>query len=79
MLVQPTIKAQGKTLSKAKVDLSKPPTGRMDAAYTYVVLSRLKCLTDLLILRPFPISVLQQKHCPDYWLEINRLCGLGSN
>ena len=72
-------KAQGKTLTKAIVDLSKPPTGRMDAAYAYVVLSRLKCLTDLLILRPFPISVLQQKHCPDYWLEINRLCGLGSN
>ena len=72
-------KAQGKTLSKVIIDLSIPPTGRLDNAYAYVVLSRLKCLKDFLILRKFPISVLQQKHCPDYWLELNRLYGLGSN
>ena len=44
-------KAQGKTLSKAIIDLSIPPTGRLDSAYAYVVLSRLKCLKDLLILK----------------------------
>jgi hypothetical protein len=66
-------KAQGKTLSKAIIDLSIPTTGRLDSAYAYVVLSRLKCLKDFLILRHFPISVLHQKHCPDYWLELNRL------
>ena len=55
------------------------PTGRLDSAYAYFVLSRLKCLKDFLILKKFPISVLQQKHCPDYWLDLNRLYGLGSN
>ncbi len=54
-------KAQGKTLPAIITDLI-PPAGfkKMDASFSYVPLSRMRRLTDLVIMRPFPISVIQR-------------------
>ena len=59
-------KAQGKTLSAMITDLV-PPKGfqNIDASFAYVPLSRVKRLDDLVILRPFPISVLQKERPKD--------------
>ncbi len=55
-------KAQSKTLSKAIIDLSIPPTGRLESAYAYVVLSRLKCLNSLTL---SPHLELNSRYLPD--------------
>jgi hypothetical protein len=72
-------KAQGKTMSKVIIDLSQPPTGKIDSNYAYVALSRAKSIADILILRPFSILMLKKKHCEDYWLEHNRLFELSKS
>ena len=72
-------KAQGKTLNKAIIDLGQPPSGKLDASYAYVSLSRAKSLQDIVILRPFSINILNKKHSDDYWLELNRLFKLENN
>ena len=58
---QTVFKAQGKTIPRIIVDLSLPPLGSLPTHYAYVALSRAQCLNNVLILRPFPIEVLQHK------------------
>ncbi|CAF1460739.1 unnamed protein product, partial [Adineta steineri] len=55
-----THKSQGQTLSKAVIDL-KLPNETEDIAAVYVPLSRLKCLIDVAIFRPFDYNVLRIK------------------
>ena len=53
-------KSQGQKLSKAIIDLV--PTGKPKGIeFAYVPLSRIRRLTDLTILRPFPPSVIKRK------------------
>ena len=66
-------KAQGKTLNKVIIDLTKPPSGKLDFAYAYVALSRAKSLNDIFILRDFDIKMLSPNIPVDYFLEIDRL------
>jgi hypothetical protein len=68
--------AQGGTFPKALVDLTLPigkGTGRNLEADPYVLLSRLKNLKGLGILRTFPKSVLIPKHHPELIKELQRL------
>ena len=41
--------------------MSKPPPGNIDQEYAYVSLSRATSLKNVIILRPFDISMLQKK------------------
>ena len=66
-------KAQGKTLNKLIIDLTKPATGKLDFDYAYVALSRAKSLNDILILREFDNKILSPKIPVDYFLEMERL------
>jgi hypothetical protein len=66
-------KAQGKTLSKVIVDLVKPEYGPLTKSYAYIALSRCQRLEDLLILRDFDISILQQPISLDLTNEMERL------
>ncbi len=50
-------KSQSKTLDAAIVDLNLPRNA--DASFAYVPLSRVRKLDDIVILRPFPISILK--------------------
>jgi hypothetical protein len=50
-------KVQGMTLPAVVVDLAKP-RGRLDPAYAYVALSRVRRLRDVAILRPFAPAAL---------------------
>ena len=56
-------KSQGKTLTKAIVDLVPQPgkKGEMEINFAYVPLSRVRRLQDLTILRPFDPSILRAK------------------
>lgn len=57
-----TYKAQGQTLKKVIVDLVFPPfIKRKEEAKSYVPLSRIKCLNDLLILRDFNFNSINIK------------------
>ena len=53
-------KSQGQTLTKAIVDLVKPPENKnpIGINFSYVPLSRVRTLRDLTILRPFDTSIL---------------------
>jgi hypothetical protein len=65
-------KAQGTTLDNLIVDLARPQ-GKIDYAYTYVALSRVRTLDNLFILRPFDTSMLTQKIPDDLQVELTRL------
>ena len=67
-----THKSQGQILPKIVIDLNMPP-GMVEVASAYVPLSRVRRLTDLVILQDFDISALQVK--PSKWqtAELNRL------
>ena len=54
-------KSQGKTLSKALIDLVIPDNkkGGVEISFSYVPLSRVRALKDLTILRPFDSSILR--------------------
>ncbi len=52
-------KSQGKTLDAVVVDLQPASNRPLDPSFSYVPLSRVRSLQDLVILREFPISVLQ--------------------
>ena len=52
-------KCQGKTFSHAIVDLTEPDKGSMESNSSYVIVSRLKSLQGLLILRPFLRNVFE--------------------
>ena len=67
-----THKSQGQTLGKVVIDL-KLPNETDDIAAVYVPLSRVKRLTDLLILRHFEDKVLLIKPAPSQLAEIKRL------
>ncbi|CAF1289252.1 unnamed protein product [Adineta steineri] len=67
-----THKSQGQTLGKVIIDLVVPP-GPVEIASTYVPLSRVKRLEDLLILRPFKIETLQVQPTAAQLEELNRL------
>ncbi|CAF1467844.1 unnamed protein product [Adineta steineri] len=67
-----THKSQGQTLSKAVIDL-KLPNETEDIAAVYVLLSRLKQLIDVAILRPFDYEVLRIKPSKSQVAEIERL------
>ncbi len=67
-----THKSQGQTLGKVIIDLVVPP-GPVEIASTYVPLSRVKRLEDLLILRPFKFETLQVKPTAAQLEELNRL------
>ncbi len=57
-------KAQGKTLPAIVTDLV-PLKKNVDCSFAYVPLSRIRHLEDLVIIRPFPISVIQSKRPKD--------------
>lgn len=67
-----THKSQGQTLPKIVIDLNMPP-GTVEVASAYVPLSRVKQLTDLVILQDFSINALQMKPSKGQITEINRL------
>ena len=67
-----THKGQGQTLGKVVVDL-KLPSETDDIAAVYVPLSRVKRLTDLVILRHFEYKALLIKPTPSQLAEIERL------
>ncbi len=67
-----THKSQGQTLTKVVIDL-KLPTDNDDIAAVYVPLSRVKRLTDLIILRNFDYKVLQIKPSKSQVAEMERL------
>ena len=58
------------------IDLSNPPIGKIDSAYTYVSLSRVKKLTDVLILRSFNKKILEPKISEDLLIENKRISNL---
>lgn len=67
-----THKSQGQTLNKVVIDL-KLPNETDDIAAVYVPLSRVKRLTDLVILRYFDYKVLLIKPSKSQLAEIERL------
>jgi ATP-dependent exoDNAse (exonuclease V) alpha subunit len=67
-----THKSQGQTLNKVVIDL-KLPNETDDIAAVYVPLSRVKRLTDLIILRHFDYKVLLIKPSKSQLVEIERL------
>lgn len=67
-----THKSQGQTLPKIVIDLNMPP-GMVEVASAYVPLSRVKQLTDLVILQEFSIKALQVKPSRGQTTELNRL------
>ncbi|CAF4585414.1 unnamed protein product, partial [Rotaria socialis] len=67
-----THKSQGQTLNKVVVDL-KLPNETDDIAAAYVPLSRVKLLTDVVILRYFDYKVLLIKPSKSQLTEIGRL------
>ena len=67
-----THKSQGQTLNKVVVDL-KLPNETDDIAAVYVSLSRVKRLTDLIILRPFDYKALLIKPNKFQLAEMERL------
>ena len=67
-----THKSQGQTLNKVVIDL-KLPSETDDIASVYVPLSRVKRLTDLIILRPFDYKILLIKPSKSQLAEIERL------
>ena len=60
-----THKCQGKTLESGVIDIVPPPYAKPDLAQTYAPISRFASLEAMAILRPFPRSILNQKHHPD--------------
>jgi hypothetical protein len=56
--------------------LLKPPTGKIDQEYAYVALSRATSLKNVIILRPFDVSMLKRKLCNFKIREENRLFSL---
>ena len=66
-------KIQGKTVDNLIVDLKKPNNRSLDFAYTYVALSRVRCLNDLMILRPFEKDILKVNIPEDLKDEMIRL------
>ena len=67
-----THKSQGQTLKNVVIDL-KLPTENDDLASIYVPLSRVKRLTDLIILRQFEYKVLLMKPSKSQTAEMERL------
>lgn len=67
-----THKSQGQTLNKVVIDL-KLPHETDDIAAVYVPLSRVKRLTDLVILRPFDYKILLIKPSKSQVTEMERL------
>ena len=67
-----THKSQGQTLNNVVIDL-KLPSETDDIAAVYVPLSRVKRLTDLIILRNFDYKVLLIKPSKSQLAEIERL------
>ncbi|CAF5215865.1 unnamed protein product, partial [Rotaria magnacalcarata] len=67
-----THKSQGQTLGKIIIDLVMPP-GPIEVASVYVLLSRVKRLDDLLIIRPFEFAALQVKPSTAQREELKRL------
>ena len=73
-----THKSQDQTLHKIIIDLVMPP-GPIEVASTYVPLSRVKRLDDLVILRPFEFASLQVKPSAAQLEELNRLNKIAKN
>ena len=67
--------AQGATFDRAILDLTSPPKGcgKSNPADTYVLMSRMKTMKGLLILRPFGINVLQRPINVEMDNELTRL------
>ncbi len=59
-------KSQGKTLSSAIIDLVPPKRYHVDTSFSYVPLSRVRRLDDVVILRDFPQWVLNKKKSHDH-------------
>jgi hypothetical protein len=68
-----THKCQGKTLPCGVIDLVPPPYSKPDLADVYVPISRFTSRNTMIILRPFPRSVLNHKPHPDMIHELKRL------
>ncbi len=69
-------KAQGKTPGTIIADLQPTTSLPIDTRFAYVALSRVKSLEDLVLLRPFPISVLQATRPKDLIAQEKRLKNL---
>ena len=69
-------KCQGQTMSSAIADLLPADTRDITSAWAYVILSRVRSLLDLVILRDFPIWVLQLGQSPEIEQELKRLTAL---
>ena len=70
-------KVQGKTYGDGLVvDLTKPPTGRLNTQSPYVLLSRVKRFNDIAILRSFDRAVLNSPQDPDLLALEDRLVAL---
>ena len=65
-------KAQGKTLESTITDLVPSQRVPMNISFAYVPLSRVRRLSDILILRDFPPHVLQQKKTKDHIAQDKR-------
>ena len=68
--------AQGQTFDRAVLDITRPTgrgVGMSSSADLYVLLSRIKTTSGVLILRPFQESILTQKPNEHMMLEMERL------
>ena len=74
--------AQGQTYERAIIDIRLPEgdhTGPNNPADLYVLLSRMKTLKGLLILRPFQPKALKQRPRKAVYVEMDRLSRLANN
>ena len=71
-------KCQGLTMDSLIADLLPADTRDITSAWAYVILSRVRRLLDLVILRNFPIWVLQLGQSPELEQELKRLTALAA-
>ena len=67
-----SFQSQGKTLDAAITDLVPVNEKKADASFAYVPLTRVRRLEDIVILRPFDISILQKKKSADHRAQDKR-------
>ncbi|KAL9933037.1 hypothetical protein V8E36_008292 [Tilletia maclaganii] len=65
--------SQGRSLTRATVDLASAAEAKDKTALAYVMLSRLRSLEGLTILRPFPFSVISTRASQQVRSELQRV------
>ena len=66
-------KAQGQTMERVIIDISKPPTGKLSAFSVYVALSRSRGRKTIRILRDFEPDLLMHHPSEDLRVDMERL------